>query len=330
MSLANPHTRRGSLFLLCLGSFISLLLFCSFVEAQETDPVDVISIRTDMVAVPVIVTDARGHRIPDLKEPDFFLTDDGRPAKIDYFASGTEHIALAFVLDNSGSLREQLARQQDAALSLFSRFGSGSSVAVIRFGQQARMLAPFSSEPEGARAAFSVPVNLTDRTAIFDAAMTAVQAYATLPQKSIDRRIAILISDGLDNASRTSAQQVIAAAGKLNVSFYVIQLPLFTPDNGRLVPRPAVKGFRDLAEKTGGRFFVAGTAAAAISGNTPVDLRPVFAAIEEDLRSQYVIGFYPGEAARDAKDHHPVVSVSNRKLKVNQLRTSYSLKTDHE
>ena len=53
---------------------------------------------------------------------------------------------------------------------------------------------------------------------------------------------------------------------------------------------------------------------------------PVFAAIEEDLRSQYAIGFYPGEGSRDGKLHRPAVSASNRKLKVHQLRTSYSLK----
>jgi len=261
-----------------------------------------------------------------LKQQDFVLTDDGRNARIDYFASGTERIALAFVLDNSGSLREQLSRQRDAALGLFSRFGQASSVAVIRFGQQARLVAPFTREAEAARAAFNIPVNLSERTAIFDAGMAAVQAYAPRSENSPERRIAILISDGLDTASRANAQTVIAAANRTNVSFYVIQLPLFTPSDGRLVARPAAKGFRDLAEKTGGKYFVAGTSASALNPNSPVDLTPVFAAIEEDLRSQYVIGFYPGEASRDGKLHRAAISTSNRKLKVHQLRTSYSLK----
>jgi Ca-activated chloride channel homolog len=327
MVLAKPHTRRGPRFPLSLVISTGLLLaLSSLIKAQETEPVDVISVRTDLVAVPVSVTDSRGHRISDLKQPDFVLTDDGRSVKIDYFASGAERIALAFVLDNSGSLREQLARQRDAALALFSRFGPGSSVAVIRFGQQARLLTPFTSETGSARAAFSIPVNLSERTAIFDAGMAAVQAYPSRGENSPERRIAILISDGLDTASRANAQQVIAAANRLNVSFYVIQLPLFTPSDGRLVPRPAAKGFRDLAEKTGGRYFVAGTSASALNPNTPVDLTPVFAAIEADLRSQYVIGFYPGDASRDGKPHRPAISTSNRKLKVNQLRTSYSLK----
>ena len=326
MVLHHPHTLRGPRFSICLATSISLLLFSSVVKAQEPEPVDVISVRTDLVAVPLTVTDSRGRRISDLKQQDFVLTDDGREARIDYFASGAERIALAFVLDNSGSLREQLSRQRDAALGLFSRFGPASSVAVIRFGQQAKLLAPFTREAEGARAAFSVPVNLSERTAIFDAGMVAIQAYASRVENSPERRIAILISDGLDTASRANAQQVIAAANRMNVSFYVIQLPLFTPSDGRLIPRPAAKGFRDLAEKTGGKYFVAGSSSSALAPNSPVDLTPVFAAIEEDLRSQYVIGFYPGEASRDGKPHRPAVSASNRKLKVHQLRTSYSLK----
>ncbi len=277
MVLQTPHTRRGSRITLFLAIGVSLLLFSSLAKAQETEPIDVISVRTDLVAV-------------------------------------------------SGSLREQLSRQRDAALGLFSRFGPASSVAVIRFGQQAKLVAPFTRETDSARAAFSVAVNLSERTAIFDAALVAIQAYARRAENSPERRIAILISDGLDTASRANAQQVIAAANRTRVSFYVIELPLFTPSDGRLVPRPAAKGFRDLAERTGGRFFLAGTSASALNPNTPVDLTPVFAAIEEDLRSQYVIGFYPGDASRDGQPHRTAVGLLNSKLKVHQLRNSYSLK----
>ena len=329
MVLHHPHTLRGSRFSICLATSICLLLFSSLVRAQEPEPVDVISVRTDLVAVPLTVTDSRGRRISDLKQEDFVLTDDGRDAKIDYFASGAERIALAFVLDNSGSLREQLSRQRDAALGLFSRFGPKSSVAVIRFGQQARLIAPFTREAEVARAAFSVPVNLSaigDRTAIFDAAMAAVQAYASRGENSPERRIAILISDGLDTASRANAQQVIVAANRLNVSFYVIQLPLFTPSEGHLVARPAAKGFRDLAEQTGGREFRIGDAKSSLDPHAEFDLTPVFKAIEADLRAQYVLGYYPGETARDGRFHRIQVSLTRtdrRKLRVRLLREGY-------
>jgi Ca-activated chloride channel family protein len=273
-----------------------------------------------------MITDSRGRRISNLRQQDFAISDEGRAVKIDYFASGAERIALAFILDNSGSVREQLSRQSDAALGLFSRFGPGSSVAVMRFGLQSRLLVPFTRDTESARAAFAIQLNLSEHTAIFDAALAAVQAYAPRGENVAERRIAILISDGLDTASRSNAAQVIEAANGMNVSFYVIHLPLFTPKDGRLVPRPASRGFRDLAQRSGGRYFVA--AAPALNPNTAVDLTPVFAAIEEDLKSQYVVGFYPAAAARDGRTHRPIVTVSDRKLKVRQLRTSYNLKPE--
>ncbi|MDX6445074.1 MAG: Ca-activated chloride channel [Blastocatellia bacterium] len=324
MVLHHPH--GGPRFPLCLATSISLLLFSVAVKSQQKEPVDVISVRTDLVAVPFSVTDSHGRRISNLNQMDFALTDDGRANKIDYFASGAERIALAFVLDNSGSLREQLSRQRDAAIGLFRRFGPASSVAVIWFGQSAKLVEPFTRETENAGAAFNLPTSLSERTAIFDAALLAVKAYADRSENSPERRIAILISDGLDTASKVSSQQVIAAANHANVSFYVIQLPLFTPIDGRLTARPASKGFRELAEKTGGKYFVAGTSALALNTSARVDLTQVFAAIEDDLRSQYMIGFYPGDAARDGRPHRVSVSPSNRKLKVHQLRTSYSLR----
>jgi Ca-activated chloride channel family protein len=320
------HLHGGPRFLLCLAASFTLLLFSAVLRAQEPEPVDVISVRTDLVAVPFSVTDSLGRRVSDLKQPDFAVTEDGRALKIDYFAAGAERIALVFVLDNSGSLREQLARQRDAALGLFARFGATSSIAVIRFGQFAKLVTPFTSDAARARAAFTSPVDLSERTAIFNAGLAAIETYNGRPENSPERRIAILISDGLDTASKATAPQVIAAANRANVSFYVIHLPLFTPKDGRLSPRPAAKGFRQLAEKTGGQYFVAGTSASVLNPNSRIDLTPVFTAIENDLRSQYVIGFYPGAASRDGNLHRLAVSAVNRKLKVDQIRTSYSLK----
>jgi Ca-activated chloride channel family protein len=332
MTFRDAHPNRLLRFSERLAIALNLLVLSTIAPvalAQDQPAEDVIRIRTDLIAVPVAVTDSRGSRISGLKQDDFALTDDGHAARIDYFASGTARVALAFLLDNSGSLREQLSRQRDAALALFSRFGSGSNVAVIRFGQNAITVAPFTKQTEKARTAFDVPVNLSERTAIFDAAITAVQAYAARADNSNERRIVILLSDGLDTASRASARQVIEAARRANVSFYVIQLPLFTPRYGRLVRRPAAKGFRDVAEKTGGRFFIAGSAQSTLNPQAQIDLAAVFKSIEDDLQSQYVIGFYPGEASRDGRAHRIAVKLSKteaNRLKVHQLKTSYELK----
>ena len=68
------------------------------------------------------------------------------------------------------------------------------------------------------------------------------------------------------------------------ISFYVIHFPLFTPHNGHLAVRPTSKGFRDLAEKTGGRFYRADDLS---------DVAPAFEAITAELGVQYSLGYYP-------------------------------------
>ncbi|HKR23433.1 MAG TPA: hypothetical protein VJS17_12600, partial [Pyrinomonadaceae bacterium] len=140
------------------------------------------------------------------------------------------------------------------------------------------------------------------RTAIFDAAANSLEAFDDLTPVRSERRIVVLISDGLDNQSATKPDTVIDAAIEKRVSFYVIHLPLFEPIDGRLEVRRPAKGFKELAEKTGGKYFLVGDRKSALMPKN-VDLTPIFDAIEEDLKSQYLLGFYIAESARDNRPH---------------------------
>ena len=324
-----PHTRRGPRFSLRLTTAIGLLLFPALVRAQEIRPDEVIRVRTDFVTVPVVVADTRGRRIFGLQADDFVLIDDNRPAKIDYFASGTARVALLFALDASGSARDIVAQQRDAALALFSRFGHGSRVAVLHFADFVRLSIPFTTDSAAAQNSLNFKAAESKGTAIFDGAAAAVRSFDGGGGFSMERRIVLLMSDGLDTLSDTKYSQVINAARDRGVSFYVIHFQLFTPGDGRLVPRPPSKGFRELAEQTGGYYFRIGDAKSALDPHAHYDLARVFEAIDNDLRAQYVLGFYPREASRDGQPHPLVVGLSkatSRKLRVNQLRTSYSVK----
>jgi Ca-activated chloride channel family protein len=235
------------------------------------------------------------------------LKDDDHATTSLLLTRGAERVALVFALDQSGSLRTIIAQQRDAALGLFAHFNQRSEVAVLRFTETPSLIAPFGRDAEVARAAFDFRVH-NERTAIFDAAAAAIDALNTRPPDRSERRIVILISDGLDNASHVKPSQVINEAIEKHVSFYLIHLPLFEPINGRLDVRPAARGFRDLAEKTGGKYFLAGDARTALAPARDVDLTPVFKAIEDDLKSQYLLGFYLADTARDGRPH--VFSVS--------------------
>ena len=309
-----------------------LLLATAEVCGQNNDITndeDVIRIRTDLITVPVLVTDPRGRRVSGLTREDFAVRDDGRSVMLEYFATGAERVSLTFALDISGSVRHHLRQQQETALALFSRFGRGSHVAVLHFGEKANFTVPFTADANLAQSSFLFNGPISRRTALFDAAAAAVSAYAARLSHPAERRIVILISDGLDTASATNASTVIGQAQLRGVSIYVIHFPIFAPRDGRLEVRRPSKGFRELAEQTGGQYFMVGTREMALNPRATYDLSPVFRVIEEDLQSQYVLGYYPGEAALDGRFHRIAVGLTsrnNRKLRVRPLREGYILR----
>ena len=315
-----------------LSNFFLLILFSSIgIFAQGNDASDdVVRVHTDLVTVPAFVTDAHGRRVAGLTQTDFAVRDNGRNVTLSYFAAGTDKVALLFALDASGSIREVINEQHDAALSLFSRFGHDSRVAVLHFAEQAALTIPFTTDAEKAEAAFSAHSPSSQRTAIFDAVAESLRAFAASGRNPTERRILILISDGLDNVSGSRPSTVINDARFLGVSIYVIHLPLYEPRDGQLEARAPAHGFRELAEKTGGHYFLVGDAKSALNPNATPNLEPVFKAIEEDLQGQYVLGYYPDEETRGTTaSHHIEVSLtrrSERKLRVQALREEYDLK----
>jgi Ca-activated chloride channel homolog len=292
------------------------ILACAFVfaltghgaqaMAQSQEPVnddDIVRVSTDLLLFPIRIRDKRGQPVSGLTESALSLKDPDQVTSGLYFLPGADHVALLFALDRSGSLRQTIQQQQDAALGLFRRFSDRSSIAIQTFAERPTLVAPFQKGTEAAAAAFRFAPAINQHTAIFDAAAAALKTFASLPRNRAERRIVILISDGLDNASTANPKDVISEALEKRVSFYIIHLPLFAPRDGRLAVRPPAKGFRELGEKTGGKYFLFGDVDSALLPDKRRDLTPIFQAIEDDLRSQYLLGFYMNEKSRDGAKH---------------------------
>jgi Ca-activated chloride channel family protein len=274
------------------------------VFAQEIEKDDeVLRVNTDLLIFPIRVRNKNKQPVESLSEKELALRDNDRVTSGLYLRRGIDRVALMFALDQSGSTRQIISDQRDAAVGLLGKFGGESQVAVIRFASTPTLVANFGADTRTAREAFNFPSGENQRTAIFDAAALAVSSLEALPRVRSERRIVVLISDGLDNVSQTKASRVIEAAIRERVSFYVIHIPLFTPGDGRLIVRPPASGFRDLAEKTGGKYFLVRDARSALAPQTEIDLKPIFQAIEDDLKSQFLLGFYLNETANDGRRH---------------------------
>ncbi|HKP47007.1 MAG TPA: VWA domain-containing protein, partial [Pyrinomonadaceae bacterium] len=294
------------LLLKCALLLVTTTFAAPFINAQSPDADDVVRIDTRLVVFPIRVRDKRSALSAKLTASDLTLKDEDQVTNGVYLYPGADRVSLVFALDQSGSVREVIDQQRAAALSLFERFGNRSQIAVLKFAEQSQVAVQFGRDVADARAAFAASAERNQHTAIFDAAARAVEMFQGLPRLRSERRLVILISDGLDNASATSPSSVIQAALKSHVTFYIVHLPLFTPAEGRLKVREPSKGFRDLAEKTGGKYFL-------VKDNplmpSAIDLSKVFEAIEEDLRSQYLLGFYTKELITGAAMHRVIISV---------------------
>jgi Ca-activated chloride channel family protein len=317
---------RKPLFKLLPLFLIVFLLITPETTAQDRPgDGDVIRVSTDLLLFPVRIRDKKGLAVSGLTTNDLKLKDDDEVTSGITFTAGADRVALMFALDQSGSLRQLISQQQETAISLFERFGDRSTIAILRFAETPVLAVPFQREVTQAKAGFVFHAAPNARTAIFDAAAKAIEAFQKLPPVRAERRIVILISDGLDNASSISAAKVINAANEHYVSFYVIHLPLFEPQGDRLGVRPPSKGFRELAEKTGGKYFLAGDRRTALTTQT-TDLTPIFQAIEDDLRSQYLLGFYIKESAKDGRKHLFSVSLVPPDIQYSVRQRGYARK----
>lgn len=301
--ICSPLRARGSLhtlsLLLLLLSIAPLAIAQAGSQTAE-DEDDVVRVNTELLLFPIRVRDGKGQAVEGLTEKDLRLVDKAGATSGIYFTSGTDRVALLFALDSSGSIRDVIFQQRDAALALFDRFSDRSRVAVLQFAERSDVVVPFNKDSSEAIGGFRFHWAVNQRTAIFDAAAKSIAAFDALPKVRSERHIVILISDGLDNASSVKPATVIAQALEKRVSFYVIHLPLLAPRDGHLAVRSPSSGFRDLAEKTGGKYFLTQNVSEALSSQ-PVDLTPIFRAIEEDLKSQYLLGFYINDSAKDGR-----------------------------
>src|SRR6267143_5161857 len=123
---------------LLLGLILAIIcLPNTTTKAQEPDAADeVLRIDTHLVVFPIRVHDKRGQAVAGLTQNDLTLKDEDNATSGLYLYRGADRVSLVFALDQSGSLREIMSQQRDAALALFGRFGEKSQVAVISFAEQ--------------------------------------------------------------------------------------------------------------------------------------------------------------------------------------------------
>ena len=241
-----------------------------------------ISVHTELVAVPVTVTDRSSHPVNGLHQDDFRVFEDGRPQPIVAFHDGDEPITLGLIVDRSQSMRSKMPALLASLSGLLQSSRSDSELFGVDFNDRVSLALrggkTFTNDPAELRAALTA-VPAEGRTALYDG---VILGLLHLQQGRADRKVLIVLSDGGDNASHGTAAEVLALAHRSDVVIYAVGLlggPLGEDENAGVLKR--------LCRDTGG---------AAYFPWTLEEVAAVSAEIGHGLREQYTLGFAPRPA----------------------------------
>ena len=283
------------------------------VTDESGDPILTIKKRVDEVNVLFIATDRHGKFVRNLDEKDFSILDDHKPVEsILNFRRETDlPIELGLLMDVSGSVEGRFGFEKDAATGFLQhiiRHGYDRAF-VVGFNKQSRLTQDFTDQIPLLAAGVQRLSN-GGGTALYDAVYKACKEKFLHEQSDHPVRKAIVIlSDGEDNQSEYSRAQAIEMAQRAEVLIYAIS----TDDSGLILRGDKV--LEDLASATGGRAFF------------PYKMKDIthsFAAIEDELRSQYAVSYKPSDFDADGRYHSIEITALKKDLQVRARRGYYA------
>ena len=272
----------------CLGALLGVTPVA--VPAQEaTFHVDV-----KLVSIFVNVTDQNGAIVGGLTRNDFAVFEDGRPQQIAVFERQSEvPLNLTLAIDTSGSVQKDMS-EEEAAAKKFARdiLRPQDRMSVLQFATTVRELTPFTNKLA------VIDHGLAElrgdwATALYDAICEGSEHLG----KKEGRKVLVVISDGDDTAKSSTYAQAIEAALRNEVMIYsLIDVPIEASAGRDIGGEHALI---TLAEQTGGKHFYVGDGG----------LDQAFSKVSDDLRTQYLIGYYPQHQVPGTDFHRVTVTI---------------------
>lgn len=249
------------------------------VFVQEPEHMDQLDVH--MVELFLTVVDRRGNVVPGLTADAFSVVEDGVAQRVRRFELARDLASYSVVLlDLSTSMLEELADAERTALGFFEHVLSEKDrSAVMTFADEPQLVVPFTSDLEVLRGGL-VEIVAEGETALWDGVIHALHYLGGLE----GRRAMIVITDGEDSISRFGFDEALEYATRSQVSIY----PIALKNGARSVQ--ARSALMRLAKQTGGRMFEV---------ERPSGLEGIYATIEEELHSQYLLAYQSSRSEGD-------------------------------
>jgi len=273
------------------------------VPAQNAPPADAqgtqshreytIAVDVNMVVLHATVVDAKGRMINGLRKESFAVYENGVAQKLSVFSQADIPVTIGIVIDDSGSMREKRAAVNAAALTFVRTSNPQDQVFIVNFNDNYYLDTPgdFASNIEELKSALD-KIDSRGGTAMRDAIHASLDH---MKLASRDKKVLLVITDGEDNGSRYTIEEVVKYLQRGNSLLYSIGL-LGENEAGGLFkvrgagPKRARKVLEQLAEVSGGEAYF------------PKSLEEVESTcvqIARDIRNQYTLAYYPTNAKKD-------------------------------
>lgn len=308
-----------------LAVFGALMIFCAAASAQTptlsptptTSPTprledQEIKIETELVNINVRVVDRNNRPINNLQQSEFKIYEDGVPQEIGFFSKAEVPTNYSLLVDNSGSLRQQIEQVIDAGKTLVGANRPDDETAIIRFvsSDKIEVLQDFSKNKTDLNDALDNMYIEGGQTAITDAVYLAVERLNqnSNPQKDLDRtrRAIVLVTDGEDRSSYYSEAQLMELLKESDVQIFVVGFVKdLSNDRGFISKSPQGKAksyLERLASATGGKSYFPASAS---------EMNTIAKDIASELRTQYSIGYIPSNDRRDGTFRNIKVAVAD-------------------
>jgi Ca-activated chloride channel family protein len=278
------------------------------VEINENES---LKIDTDLVNLNVRVIDRNNRPIGDVKQNEFQVFENGVPQPIAYFSREEVPISYGLAIDTSGSLRPQLAQVLEAGKAIITSNKPGDETFLVRFisSDKIEQVLDFSSNTEDLLDSLDTFFVEGGQTAVIDAVYVTAEHVAEYKKGNDNdrrRRALIVVTDGEDRGSTYKQEELFERLREEDVQIYVIGFVNELDKEGGFIrksPREkAINLINRLASETGGRAFFPESLS---------DLPKIAEEIVRDMRTQYVVGYYPTNKARDGSYRAIRVSVAD-------------------
>ncbi len=261
----------------------------------------------DAVQVFATVTDGDGRLVTTLTRDQFEVVDAGQVRRIlDVHSDATSPTSIALLVDGSGSMRMGAALESSRAIAdavLASLDPRRDDAALLSFDSRLLTLQDFTSDFDRVRASLA-NLEAWGTTSLYDA---IAGSAGLVGERTQNRRAIIVLTDGADNASEYSPEDVGRIASSIDVPVYVFSLASAAAPLEGSAARHRRSTLAQLAHATGGEYFAAGTPKGVAAG---------IKRVVDDLHHQYLISFeaaaFDGLRRIEIRTHQPDLKVRSR------------------